>query len=102
MTECRLAPESISLSRSSRERLAVYAGGEAFLPSAAETRGLRANQVSQTSPDGRGVVGIQTDATEVRLLSFRAGNDVELEFLQDSEMLLFFPDGIFADVEWKN
>ena len=45
---------------------------------------------------------IQTRAGEVRLLQFQADEEVKLEFSLNRHMVIFFPDGVFGAVEWRN
>ena len=45
---------------------------------------------------------IQTRAGEVRLLRFQMDDEVKLEFFLNRHMVIFFPDGIFGESEWRN
>ena len=42
------------------------------------------------------------EAAESKLLHFQKNDQVELEFLPHRHLLIFFPDGVFGDVEWSN
>ncbi len=42
------------------------------------------------------------EAAESRLLHFQKNDQVELEFLPHRHSLIFFPNGVFGDVEWSN
>ena len=53
-------------------------------------------------PAKSGAPNVRTDTAEARLLHFKKGDDVKLEFFVDHRVVIFFPDGIFGDVEWSD
>ena len=55
------------------------------------------DRVSPLKSDGLAIV---TRAAEVRLLQFQKGDEIQFEFLLSRHLVVFFPDGIFGEVEW--
>ena len=59
-------------------------------------------EVSRMIPAKSEVLSLRTEGAEARLVHFKKDDDVELEFLQNQHLVIFFPDGIFGEVEWSD
>ena len=94
MTECEALSLNSYIQRSLSDGQYVAPGGCVQLRPANE---VEINRISPLKRDGLAIV---TKAAEVRLLQFRKDDEINFEFSLRRHLVVFFPDGIFGEVEW--